>query len=80
MAKIELNVDSCKECPFLETSPYPTDDSFERPEYWWCTHKDVKQDEKNEARTFAKKIAGYVEWYDEKNIQIPEWCPIEVKE
>ena len=25
-----------------------------------------------------KKIRGYVEWHEEKKIQIPQWCPIKI--
>ena len=63
MATIKLEIKSCAECPHQSTSPYPTKDSFERPEYWWCNQTGEQ-----------RKIAGYVEWNDK--IDIPEWCPI----
>ena len=74
MPTIKINIKDCSECLHHYASPYPTDDSWERPEYWWCNHPDMKQTEKNEAGTFAKKIAGYVEWNDKT--PIPAWCPI----
>ena len=63
--KIQLDFKSCEDCPYLDTKPVPTSDSFERPESWHCKKKD------------GKKIAGYVEWHNK--IEIPEWCPIRVE-
>ncbi len=91
MAHIKLEIKNCKECPFLHESPYPTMDSFERPSYWWCGNPkcgDVacenEQDEKRRLSIISngkllglRKIAGYVEWNDEKHIKIPNWCPAE---
>jgi hypothetical protein len=69
MTKVKLNFESCRECPFFESKPQYTADSFERPEDWFCTHEKVVDKDGN-----PKKIAGYVEWYD--NIPLPDWCPI----
>ena len=74
MKTIKLEIKDCSGCPFHDTSPYPTDDWFERPHYWWCNHPDMKQKERNESGTYAKKVAGYVEWNDKT--PIPDWCPI----
>ena len=65
MPKIELEIKNCKECPHWSESPYPTEDSFERPHYWWCNYTGERI-----------KIAGYVEWHEEKDMKVPEWCPI----
>jgi hypothetical protein len=83
-----LPLESCRKCPHHHSSPYPTDDSFERPEYWWCKHPDVEEvveedsvDERK--RKFIKYewnfsklryVAGYVEWRD--NPDIPDFCPL----
>ena len=64
--KIQLEINTCKECPFFEEKPAHTLDSFERPHDWFC--KKAKN----------RKIAGYVEWYDESDVEIPKWCPIKV--
>ena len=40
-----------------------TSDSFEEPYNWFCSKEKYKV------------IQGYVEWHEEKNIKIPEWCP-----
>jgi len=69
MPSITLQIKDCSQCPHHYTSPYPTSDSFERPEYWWCK---IVPDETTHTK-FAK-VAGYVEWNDK--IEIPEWCPI----
>ena len=86
MAKA-VPIESCKNCPhFLET-PYPTDDSFERPSYWWCRHPEVKEvicehedDERRRLQIASgnplRKIMGYVEWHEEAGIKIPKWCPL----
>jgi hypothetical protein len=34
--RVVLEFKDCNKCPCHSTSPYPTEDSFERPEYWWC--------------------------------------------
>ena len=59
-------IERCSNCPSLEATPYPTADSWERAENWYCSaHEDVP------------KIAGYVEWNDK--IPVPEWCPLRVR-
>jgi hypothetical protein len=84
MPKITIEIKSCSGCPHFHSSPYPTPDSFERPEYWWCKNADAKAPNKEaeEHRQDIKKysgydklkyIAGYVEWHDKT--PIPDWCP-----
>ena len=65
--KIEFDIKSCKECPFFEKKRMYTADSWEMAFNWYCKKFD------------NKKIAGYVEWHEENNIKIPEWCPIKSK-
>lgn len=65
--KIEFDIENCKECPFFEEKRMYTADSWEMAFNWYCKKSD------------DKKIAGYVEWHDEKEIEIPEWCPIKSK-
>ena len=83
-----LPILSCSECKFRLTTPYPTNDGWERAEYWWCTHPESREnkaiDEEGEERRKLLKggsrskvisyIAGYVEWTDK--IEIPEFCPL----
>lgn len=71
MAQIKIELKNCKGCPHFSTSPYPTNDSWERPEYWWCNEGEKRGEEK-------RKIAEYVEWTDEKNMEIPNWCPLKI--
>lgn len=87
-----LPIESCQECPFRLATPYPTSDSWERADYWWCIHPksgdNQAMDEKGEEVRKSLKgtpktevvsyIAGYVEWNDET--PIPEFCPLEDKE
>ena len=65
--KIEFDIKSCRECPFFESKRHYTADSWEIAFNWFCKKKN------------NKKIAGYVEWHEEKNIKIPKWCPIKSK-
>lgn len=84
-----IYIESCSNCPHHLATPYPTRDSFEHPEYWWCKNPDQQEenpamDEKGEGnRKSIKKtkglkklsyIAGYVEWTDKT--PIPEFCPL----
>ena len=64
MAKIELEINSCKDCPFFERKRIYTDDSWEEGYDWLC-----KKHNNN-------KIASFVEWNEEKSVKVPEWCPI----
>jgi hypothetical protein len=92
MTKIVLEIESCKKCPHHYSTPYPTDDSFERPDYYWCKCPDVKREKKGQdsedekRRLFIKKdrkfkklsyVAGYVEWHDKT--PIPNWCPLKIE-
>ncbi len=65
--KIELEIKSCRECPFFEEKRHYTADSFEHEHDWFCGKAD------------NKKIAGSVSWNEEKDIKIPDWCPAKVK-
>jgi hypothetical protein len=93
MSKIVLELETCEKCPHHYSSPYPTSDSFERPEYYWCKNPDVRREHKandeegERRRKFIKEdyrlkklsyVAGYVEWRDKE--PIPNWCPIKLKE
>lgn len=59
-----LTITNCRQCPFHSQERYYTSDSFETAFNWYCTKKR------------KKKVAGYVEWHEEKDVQIPDWCPI----
>lgn len=85
--KIIIDIKNCSQCPNFKSSPYPTADSFERAEYWWCTAaNDVAPNEEAEIHRQSiikydkvksiKYIAGYVEWHDKT--PIPDWCPIKI--
>jgi len=70
MAKTEVGivvkVKSCQQCPFFASEKVYTSDSFENVSKWECTKK-------------KKVITGYVDWYDERNVEIPKWCPFNKK-
>lgn len=63
MAKITIEIKNCKECPHFKEERHYTSDSFEMAFDWFCKKKN------------NKKIAGYVEWHEEKDVKIPDWCP-----
>jgi hypothetical protein len=64
--KIQLEIKTCKECPFFEEKRMYTADSWEMPYDWFC--KKAKN----------RKIAGYVEWHEEDKVEIPKWCPVKI--
>jgi hypothetical protein len=66
MAKISIEVKSCKQCPYFETANRYSTDGWDRMDDWICTKEN-------------KKIQGAVEWHEESKIQIPMWCPILIK-
>lgn len=94
MSKIALELENCKGCPHHLNTPYVTDDSWERAEYYWCKCPDIKEEvegrtpEDEEHRLSIKKysknieklsyVDGYVEWMDK--VPIPDSCPIKIKE
>jgi len=61
-----LQLDSCIYCPYFKKKAAYTEDSWERPEDWFCTN--TEDDE-------PKKIAGYMEWNDPDPV-IPDFCPL----
>jgi hypothetical protein len=63
MAIIQLEIKTCKECPHFEEKRMYTADSFEHAMDWFCEKEN------------GKKIQGYVEWHEEKDVKIPDWCP-----
>ena len=86
--EIKIDIKNCSHCPHFRSSPYPTPDSFERPEYWWCMDDDaiasnetaevhrqsiLSQFQKHDRVVKLRYIAGYVEWNDKT--PIPKWCP-----
>ena len=64
--KVQLDIESCKQCPFWKEGPTEHTDSFDSGNDWICTHGEKE-----------KYIAGFVEWHDHP--EIPSWCPIKIK-
>ena len=75
MTKIAININKCNECPHFNRTRYYTSDSWEVAYDWWCT----KMSDDTE-KCGHKKISGYVEWNDVKNIEIPDWCPAKIED
>lgn len=64
MTKIVTDIHNCADCQFLKTKRHYTADSFEIVFDWYCS------------KTNNKTIEEYIEWKEEKNVKIPNWCPI----
>jgi len=63
---VYLEIESCKECFYFETKNPWSSDGWDRMIDWFC--------KKNN-----KKIQGAVEWHEENNIKIPDWCLLRKK-
>lgn len=59
-----IEIENCQSCPFLKTERHYTADSFEHAFDWFCGKKSNKE------------IASYINWNEEKHVEIPKWCPI----
>ena len=66
MTKIIIKIKDCTECPDCDVQPYPTEDSWERAEVWYCN---MLPDDEGK----GKKIQGYIETFDK--VKVPDWCP-----
>ncbi len=67
MTKIHFEIVSCNQCPKKDERNQWSSDGFDRMVDWHCTEAN-------------RKIAGAVEWHEEKKIKIPDWCPLLCKE
>ncbi len=65
MIKIEIEINSCKQCTHFKTDNQWSSDGWDKMEDWIC-------------KKINKKIEGCVEWYEEKKIKIPDWCPCKI--
>ncbi len=70
MGKAYLEITHCSQCPNKDTGNYYSTDGFDRMEDWLCK---VTMDPETAA---PRKIAASVEWHEEKDIKIPDWCPL----
>lgn len=64
MPTIEIEIKTCADCPHFEKKRMFTADSWETAFDWFCKKAE------------GKKIQGYVEWNEAKDVKIPDWCPI----
>jgi len=62
--KIEVEIESCANCPFVKIEKVYTGDSWEDVQKWMCTKEN------------NKIIHSYHEWNDKT--EVPKWCPIKV--
>lgn len=68
LVTIHHQIDSCKDCMYWIMGNPWSSDGFDRMVDWFCSHGKS-----------SRKISGAVEWHEEAGIEIPAWCPIEVK-
>lgn len=59
---IQIPVKICSECPHFKITNRSTTDGFDHGEEWTCTKEN-------------KVIAGFVEWREKDQVEIPKWCP-----
>lgn len=64
MPVINIEIQSCKQCPFFKEENHYSTDGFDSMVDWMCTKSNHK-----------RKIQGAVEWHEESKIKVPEWCP-----
>ena len=63
MTKIIIDITTCQSCPYFKKGPRESTDGFDSGYDWFCGAKS------------NKRIQGFVEWHEEDNIAIPDWCP-----
>lgn len=63
---IQIEINSCKDCPFFDESRVYTADSFDMAFEWKCKKSN-------------KVIRSYVDWNDTGKVDIPDWCPCKMK-
>ena len=61
---VNLQISSCKQCPFMRADRHYTADSFEMCFDWKCTKS-------------AGAIIACLDWND-KEPPVPAWCPLPV--
>ena len=63
--KIQIEINSCKECKHFTITNVSSTDGWDRGEDWHCKKAD-------------RQIEPFVEWHE--NPKIPEWCPCALPE
>lgn len=63
-----LPIEHCRKCPNLEIGNFWSSDGWDRMEDWMCKAADLRV------------IQGAVEWHEESDIKIPDWCPLQKSE
>ena len=69
MPTIKMEIKNCKGCPHKEDTNFWSSDGWDRMFDWVCFYD----------KALPKKIQGSVEWHEESDIEIPDWCPILIK-
>jgi|APSaa5957512622_1039677.scaffolds.fasta_scaffold204004_1 hypothetical protein len=75
---VNLKIETCKDCPHLETERFYTADSWEHVVKWFCSKTDRPKSgttDRCERLPISSDIA-YVERPSEEPSKIPDWCPL----
>lgn len=81
MSVINIEIQSCKQCPFFKTDNQWSSDGWDSMVDWICTkHPENKAPIRNRGDVVSytgigKQIEGCVEWHEESKIKVPDWCP-----
>ena len=59
---ITIDINSCKECPYIEVGERRTTDGFDEGCDWTCSKA-------------KRQIAEFVDWRLWSLPEIPDWCP-----
>ena len=84
MPIIQIEIQSCKQCQFFKTANQWSTDGWDSMEDWVCSKHPENAAPKKEKGVVTsntekgKLIQGSVEWYEEKKISVPDWCPIKI--
>lgn len=62
MPKLILDIETCRQCPYITRMLDESLDGWDRPEIWSCN------------KSGGRKIQEYVEWHD--TVEVPKWCPL----
>lgn len=67
MRTAQVEIKSCRECPFWKEGPRESTDGFDSGNDWTCSKT-------------GKLIQVFVEWREVNKVEIPEWCPLTSRE
>jgi hypothetical protein len=75
---VKLTINTCKDCPNLDTERFYTADSWEHVMTWFCKKTDRAKPASTDALPVVKdsSLIAHVERASEEPKKIPTWCPL----